>query len=296
MFFFSRKKTVPLKEIEDVYYISLLFSEKVELPDDETIVEQLKTVFKKVTSENNNKNKEAYRIFGILDYARDVEEVKQVPAHLAMEKQLCSFQIEEREKQEIEIQPDCEEAEEILKNAKYELGISDFLSIDLTPKERGYLITNWIKLMAFIFPDCIGIYNYMSKKIMSRSQILALFARDDTYSFMQIGVKLRLYPIQGRDEILIDTLGLYGVDLVDLQYHLKRTDPSNFLEHAQNMAAFLYENEIKINQGDVITGIASSDTWICRYEKSIALPKRRVLDIDTGKYAAKRKVQRKKKK
>ena len=123
MFFFSRKKTVPLKEIEDVYYISLLFSKKVELPDDETIVEQLKTAFKKVTSENDNKNKEEYRIFGILDYARDVGEVKQVPAHVAMEKQLRPFQIEEREKQEITIQPDCDEAEEILKNTKYELGM-----------------------------------------------------------------------------------------------------------------------------------------------------------------------------
>ncbi len=295
MFFFGRKKTVPLKEIEDVYYISLLFSKKVELPDDEMIIEQLKTVFEKVTSENDKKNKEEYRIFGILDYAKDVGGVKQVPAHLAMEKQFHPFHIEEKEKQEMKIQPDCEEAEEILKNTKYELGISDFLSIDLTPKERGYLITSWIKLMAFIFPDCIGIYNHMSKKIMSRNQILVLFARDDTYSFMQIGVKLRLYPVEGRDEILIDTLGLYGVDLVDLQYHLKRMDPSNFLEHAQNMAAFLYENEMEINQGDAITGIASQDIWVCRYEKSIASPRRRVLDIDTGKYAAKREVQQKNK-
>lgn len=289
MFFFSRKKRTPLKEIEDIYYVSLLFSEKVKMPDDETIIEQLKTAFKEVISENNKK--EEYRIFGILDYTQDVGEIKQVPAHLAMEKQLYPFQIEEREKQEIEIQPDCEEAEEILKSVKYELGISDFLSIDLTPRERGYLITNWIKLMTFVFPDCIGIYNHISKKIMSRNQILSLFARDDTYSFIQIGVKLRLYPIEGRDEILIDTLGLYGVNLVDLQYHLKRTDPSNFLRHAQNMAAFLYENELEINEGDIITGISNSDTWTCRYEKSIALPRRRVLDIDTEKYAAKRNIQ-----
>lgn len=288
MFFFGTNKTVSLKEIEDVYAVSLLFSKKVELPDDETIEKQLKTVFQTVISENHKK-KEEYRIFGILDYAREVEKIGKVPAHLAMEKELRPFTIKESEKEEIRIQPDCEEAEEILKNAKYELCISDFLSIDLTPRQRGKLITNWVKLMAFVFHDCIGVYNYISKKIMSRSQILALFSKNDTDSFLELGVKLRLYPIVGRDEILIDTLGLYGVDLVDFQYHLKRVDPSNFFEHAQSMTAFLYENEMEIEEGDAVTGIAREDRWICHYEKSIALPRRRVIDINTGSYAAKRK-------
>ncbi len=289
MFFFGTKKTVSLKEIEDVYAVSLLFSKKVKLPDDEMIEKELKTVFQTVISENHKK-KEEYRIFGILDYEREVKGVGKVPAHLAMEKELSPFLIEEKEEEEMRIQPDCEEAEEILKNAKYELCISDFLSIDLTPRQRGELVTNWVKLMTFLFPDCIGIYNYMSKKIMSRNQVLALFARNDTDSFIELGVKLRLYPIQGRDEILIDTLGLYGIDLVDFQYHLKRVDPSNFLEHAQSMAAFLYENEEELREGDVVTGIAREDRWICHYEKSIALPKRRVIDIDTGIYAARRMV------
>ncbi len=294
MFFFSRKKTVPLKEIDDLYKVSILFSRKVKLPEDERIVEQLKTVFKDVTSENKNE-KEEYRIFGILDYERDVENVKKVPAHLAMEKQLRPFRIEEIEKtekneaQEMKIQPDCDEANEILKKTNYELCIADYLSIDLTPKERGCLVTNWVKLMVFLCKECLGIYNHMSKKVMSRDQVVALFAKSDVESFLEMGVKLRLYPIRGAKEILIDTLGLYGIDLADLQYHLKWTDPSNFIEHAQNMAVFLYESESKIEQGDVITGIANSDAWICRYEKSIAFPSRRVLDIDTEKYAARRK-------
>lgn len=285
MFFFGNKKTISLKEMEDVYAVSLLFSKKVELPDDETIEKELKTVFQTVTSENRRK-KEEYRIFGILDYEKEMEGIGKVPAHLAMEKELRPFVIDKSEEEEMRIQPDCEEAEGILQRAKYELCLSDFLSIDLTPRQRGHLITSWVKLMAFVFQDCIGIYNYMSKKIMSRSQVVSLFSKNDTESFLELGVKLRLYPIGGRNEILIDTLGLYGVDLVDFQYHLKRVDPTGFLEHANSMAAFLYENEGKIEEADVVMGIAQSDRWTCHYEKSIAPPTRRVIDINTGNYAA----------
>lgn len=287
MFFFGNKRPLSLKEMEDVYAVSLLFSKKVELPDDETIKRELGTVFQRVVSENHGK-KEEYRIFGILDYEKEVEGIGKVPAHLAMEKELTPFLIRKKEEEEMRIQPDCEEAEEILKKAKYELCLSDFLSIDLLPRQRGHLITSWVKLMAFTCQDCIGVYNHRSKKIMSRNQVVALFSKDDTESFLEFGVKLRLYPIGGRDEILIDTFGLYGIDLVDLQYHLRRVDPTNFFEHAKSMAMLLYENEVELEEGDAVTGIARGDRWFCHYERSIASPSRRVIDVDTGSYAARR--------
>lgn len=287
MVFWGQKNRVRLKEMEDVYCVSILFSKKVSLPKDEEIVQQLKTAFSEVRSENGEKNKENYRIFGIVDYAKDVDDIKKVPAHVAMERRLYPFTVAEREKEEIHIQPDCEEAEHILKKAKYELCISDFLSIPITPKQRGYLMTSWVKIMTFLCKDCLGIYNHVSQKIMTRSQVIALFSKSDAQSFLELGVKLRLFPIGTKDEILIDTLGFYGINFVDLQYHLKRIDPTNFLEHAKGVAKILYDDEIELAQGEEIVGISSQDVWTCHYERSIALPKRRVIDIEAGIYAAK---------
>ena len=109
--------------------------------------------------------------------------------------------------------------------------------------------------------------------------------------FIRYAVNVRFFTIQGSDDMLVDTLGMNTLFLPDLQYHFRGLDPNWVVNHAYNVASYLLTSGNEIDSGETVDGIKDgymdrSIQWKCQYEDALIQPKRPVLDINTGEYAA----------
>ena len=91
--------------------------------------------------------------------------------------------------------------------------------------------------------------------------------------------------------MLVDTVGMSTLFLPDVQYHFHGMDPNWVVNHAYNMASYLFDNENPIKDGDTIDGIADGEMnravqWVCRYEQALIQPAREVIDVSMGAYAS----------
>ena len=90
---------------------------------------------------------------------------------------------------------------------------------------------------------------------------------------------------------MVDTLGLSLLYIEDLQYHFHGMDPNWVVGHAYSLASYLLHGEKPMEDGDSIDGITQGRLdpevrWPCRYEEALIQPKRPVLDVEMGAYAA----------
>ena len=91
--------------------------------------------------------------------------------------------------------------------------------------------------------------------------------------------------------MLVDTLGLYAIGLPDVQYHFHDLDPNAVVNHAYNVAAYIFDKDASIKDGETIDGISEQGIdrniqWKCQYERSLIQPDREVMDICPGEYAS----------
>lgn len=82
-----------------------------------------------------------------------------------------------------------------------------------------------------------------------------------------------------------------AIGMPDIQYHFHILNPDELKNHALNVAFYMYENNSPVKSGDMIDGLedghmSQAVQWTCQYEESIAEPRRSVLDIAPGAYAA----------
>ena len=97
--------------------------------------------------------------------------------------------------------------------------------------------------------------------------------------------------ISGSDDKVVDTLGLYAIGLPDVQYHFRGLEPQAVVNHAYNVASYLYAADAPVKSGETIDGIADGRMsrevqWRCQYEDALIQPVRVVMDICPGEYAA----------
>ena len=109
--------------------------------------------------------------------------------------------------------------------------------------------------------------------------------------FIQYCVNARFFNINGTNDHVVDTLGLSLLYIEDLQYHFHDMDPNWVVGHAYSMASYILSNDCPIKNGDTIDGIADGRIvqdiqWKCCFEDSLIGPKRPVLDVCMGEYAA----------
>ena len=82
-----------------------------------------------------------------------------------------------------------------------------------------------------------------------------------------------------------------AIGMPDIQYHFHSLNPDELKNHALNVAFYMYENNSPVKSSDMIDGLedghmSQAVQWTCQYEESIAEPRRSVLDIAPGAYAA----------
>ena len=109
--------------------------------------------------------------------------------------------------------------------------------------------------------------------------------------FINFGVNVRFFNIQGTEDMVVDTLGMDTLFLPDLQYHFHGMDPNWVVNHAYSLASYILANDNPIENGETVDGVENGQLsqklqWKCQYEDALIQPFRGVLDINMGPYAA----------
>lgn len=185
----------------------------------------------------------------------------------------------------------CESSEEILSTCKYQVFATDMLAAALHYKERAELDMDFLEALVEIYPDCKAVYFAASGKLFTADEIRNHQIPRES-RFIYFAVNVRFFNIQGTDDMLVDSLGMYTLYLPDVQYHFHSVDPNLIVNHAYNVLSYIFANENPIKSGDPIDSISENGymcidvMWKCNYEGSLIQPAREVIDICMNEYAS----------
>lgn len=185
---------------------------------------------------------------------------------------------------------DCPESGMLLPRCRHQLMLSDFMAAGLPYRERCELLTAYLEAVLPLFPDCIAVWVPSAWKLVTPEWV-----RENPYEgadrFLHYGVNARFFRIEGTDDMVVDTLGLYAVGMPDVQYHFKGLDPNAVVNHAYSAAHYNFDNGAPIQGGETIDGLRDGRIdqgvqWPCHYEMALVAPERELMDICPGEYAA----------
>lgn len=185
---------------------------------------------------------------------------------------------------------DCPESGSLLSRCRYEVTLCDFMSAGLPYQERCAMLTGWLETVLKFFPEALVVWVPSAWKLLTPERLMAN-PYEGAKRFLHYGVNARFFRIEGTEDMLVDTLGLYGIGLPDVQYHFHDLDPSAVVNHAYCVAAYLFDHNAPIQAGETIDGLREGEMdqdvqWKCQYEFSLVQPKRELMDICPGAYAA----------
>ena len=185
---------------------------------------------------------------------------------------------------------DVQNGREILDSCRYQVSIFDMMSAGLEYKERCELLMDWLEAAMELYPDCTAVWIAPAGKLFTAEMVREHgVSREDR--FVYFGVNARFFNIQGTDDQIVDTLGMYAVGLPDVQYHFHGLDPNRVVNHAYNVASYLFDRNAPVRSGETIDGLLNGNMsqevqWRCQYEDALIQPVRCVMDICPGEYAA----------
>lgn len=268
-----------------MFQMYLLFEEEAERPNAEAIRIAIETQCGKTDIVSGSDALSSFAVEAYKVAYRDGE----MPAQVMMA-DVTPFQpesITDMERTQFWTMPD---GEDVLEQCRYKLLISDFMAAGLDYKSRSALLADWLEAAVSLFPTCKAIWIPSSGKLLHPSEIA-----DNPYEgaarFLQFGMNIRYFTIHGTEDSLVDSLGLFALGLPDVQYHFHTLDPNDVSRHAFSVAAYLFEADVPVNDGETIAGLLNGEMapevhWPCRFEMSLIQPAREVMDVCPGEYAA----------
>lgn len=198
-----------------------------------------------------------------------------------------------------------EDYEQILSRCHYNVMATDFMAGELPAQKRADLDMDYMEALVELFPECEAVYFRNSGNLYLAEEIRThQIPRENRY--VHFAVNVRFFNVQGKEDKVIDTLGMSLLKLPDLQYHFRpqpseddtrQMDPNWVVHHAYNMATYILKNSPSVNErfiiknGETIDGIREGQLapdifWRCQYEDALIQPRRLVLDICMNEYAA----------
>ncbi len=272
-------------DFQNLYFMHLLFIREPRRPDLETIKKALEERCGEVDVVSSNPQLTS---FAVKKYPVTYKDGT-VPAQVLM------TEVQEFEQDSIDGFArsqlwDVRDGSRLLDSCRYQVMIFDMMSAGLEYKARCELLMDWMETAVSLFEDCAAVWFKPAGKLLTADQVRSCSVpREDR--FVYFGVNARFFNIQGTEDQIVDTLGLYAVGLPDVQYHFRGLEPDQVVNHAYNAASYLYSQNAPINSGETIDGIQdgrmSRDVqWTCRYEDALIQPVRMVMDICPGEFAA----------
>ena len=280
-----QQNTQDKAEFQNTYFMHLLFVEKPQQPDNGAIGQALNQRFGDVDLVCPGP--------GLISFAVKKYPVTYkdgvVPAQVVMTevREFKQDTIDDFARSQLW---DVQNGGEILDSCRYQVSIFDMMSAGLEYKERCELLMDWLEAAMELYPGCTAVWIAPAGKLFTAEMVREHgVSREDR--FVYFGVNARFFNIQGTDDQIVDTLGMYAVGLPDVQYHFHGLDPNRVVNHAYNVASYLFDRNAPVRSGETIDGLLNGNMsqevqWRCQYEDALIQPVRCVMDICPGEYAA----------
>lgn len=272
-------------EFQNIYFMHLLFRERPQKPEPDVIKQALEKCFGAVDIVSPDQELTSFAIRKYPVHYTDGE----VPAQVLMSgvQEFDGGEVDGFSRSQFW---DVRDADALLDACHYQIMIFDMMSAGLEYKERCGLLMDWLETAVGLFEECAAVLVKPAGKLFTAAQVREhRIKREDR--FVYFGVNARFFNVQGTDDAVVDTLGLYAVGLPDVQYHFHGLDPNAVVNHAYNVASYLYDKDAPIESGETVDGILDGQMsrqvqWMCQYEEALIQPVRLVLDICPGEYAS----------
>ena len=272
-----------------VFMVQLLMKEKCDVPTAEGMTEILSKHLGKVEAFGDQNKEKGFFSFAAWDYQSEFSDAK-VPVQLSI--MGCEpFQADRIDEMKRSQMWNCQEdRDRILSECKYAVTSVDMLGGGLKAQIRANMLMDYLEALLELYPTCEAVYSLNSGKLILADTIRSGQVKG-LDRFIQYCVNARFFNINGTNDHVVDTLGLSLLYIEDLQYHFHDMDPNWVVGHAYSMASYILSNDCPIKNGDTIDGIADGRIvqdiqWKCCFEDSVIGPKRPVLDVCMGEYAA----------
>ncbi|HVS13310.1 MAG TPA: DUF4261 domain-containing protein [Thermoanaerobaculia bacterium] len=164
--------------------------------------------------------------------------------------------------------------------------LSDHLFVTLDHRRRLDLFQQVLAL-AVEHLSCHALVWRPSQQLVDPVAFLDSMRDDGTESPLPGALNVRLFRVEpAGDEAggscVMDTLGLGGLGLVDLQCCFRGLDPEEVGRVLYATGLYLWQHGAVIRAGSSVQGPRPGDRWSCRAGVALAGPEREVLDLDPG--------------
>ena len=269
----SESELEKFENFPEMLTVKLLFKEKPELHAEKILVE-LEKYYDNVENPVNNKA----LIFRFNDFQIDLADAK-IPAQ-------CLVAVPDESYSEIEIPVTAFQqnwhwngANDLAKECKYELLVTDFMTRTLEYKQRLNLYSDFlISVTKATEPDVI--YSVCGQKLIKPSDLIDIYSKQDKQLLYSVS-NVRFFKLgEGkRQELMMDTIGLNSIGLPDFQIRFFDQEPNEIAKLLRNYAYYIYDNGDIIEDGNTLEGIASGSKWKCNRQFSLLDPDRAVINV-----------------
>ena len=272
------------EENNHVFIMHLLMKEKVETPKKEKMIQIMQKHLGEIECFMHDEN------IGLAakDYPVELKEGVMPTTLMIMGcLPMDDFQIDSLTRSQMW---NCPESDKILDECKYHVVAVDMMASVLPYKKRAELDMNYMEALVELYPECEAVYFQNSGKMFTREKIVNhKIPKEDRFIYFAMNV--RLFNIQNTKDHIVDTLGMNLLGLPDLQYHFHDMNPNLIINHAYNVASYIFSGAKPIENGDRIDGIKDGKIdlevqWRCHHENSLIQPIRPVIDIYMNEYAS----------
>lgn len=169
-------------------------------------------------------------------------------------------------------------ARDAVSRATAVLTVADMMAYDLERDVRLWLLKSTIRALIHIAQP-LAIHWLPSGRVVNPK---GLFDNDLPHNpISSAAVNVRLFRVEGQaeGECLMDTLGMAGFGLPDLQHRFVGDDLRAVSARLFGCAAYLFVEGDVIKEGHTIDGAVPGSVWRCRRDVASVAPKREVLDL-----------------
>lgn len=177
---------------------------------------------------------------------------------------------------------DWEDAVEALARSTASVAVTDLLAKDLQPRERLALFEA-VLLGVIEAARPAAIHWKPAGKLVDPAALLKASGSSSVDALPSAAINVRMYKVKDREQdLLMDTLGLAALGLPDLQVVFHGMEPARVAAHLYAVALYTLRNGEVVDDGQVIEGPKTGQEWLARHARSLAQPRRAVVDFDPG--------------
>ncbi len=123
---------------------------------------------------------------------------------------------------------------------------------------------------------CDAVYWQPSGQLLDAGAFLHAYPNEPLYGALNV----RVYQMQRKDEVLVDTLGLTSLGIPDIQCRVVDMTPDRVIPMIYGAAYYLYGSGGEVTDGQLLGGAGLR--WLCEQQPSVLAPARVVVDLNPG--------------